>query len=225
MEERDSIILAYRREGLSIREIARRNGMSRKTVRKYLRAFEQAVGDNPDAEAMDTYLQQPVRYDSSRRVRRVMNQQVMEAIDGFMARNRSNAAAGLRKQRMRKIDMWRRLRDQGIEIAYSTVCQYVRALEVAVPAPAKSPAAFIRQEYEPGFRCEFDWGVLTLWIAGVKTRLHMAVFTMSHSNLRRAYLFSREDTLALMEAHRNCFRALGGTPQVMAYDNMRVAVK
>ncbi len=148
MEERDSIILAYRRDGLSIREIARRNGMSRKTVRKYLRAFEQAVGDNPDAEAMDTYLQQPVRYDSSKRVRRVMNQQVMEAIDGFMARNRSNAAA-----------------------------------------------------------------------------LHMAVFTMNHSNLRRAYLFSREDTLALMEAHRNCFRALGGTPQVMAYDNMRVAVK
>lgn len=85
MEERDSIILAYRRDGLSIREIARRNGMSRKTVRKYLRAFEQAVGDNPDAEAMDTYLQQPVRYDSSKRVRRVMNQQVMEAIDGFMA--------------------------------------------------------------------------------------------------------------------------------------------
>lgn len=36
MEERDSIILAYRRDGLSIREIARRNGMSRKTVRKYL---------------------------------------------------------------------------------------------------------------------------------------------------------------------------------------------
>ena len=32
------------------------------------------------------------------------------------------------------------LRDQGIEIAYSTVCQYVRALEVAVSAPAKSPA-------------------------------------------------------------------------------------
>ena len=111
-----------------------------------------------------------------------------------MARNRSNAAAGLRKQQMRKIDMWRRLRDQGIEIAYSTVCQYVRALEVAVSAPAKSPAAFIRQEYEPGFRCEFDWGVLTLWIAGVKTKLHMAVFTMNHSNLRRAYLVSREDT-------------------------------
>ena len=58
------MLVAYRRDGLSIRENAPRNGMSRKTVLKYLRAFEQAVGDNPDAEAMDTYLQQPVRYDS-----------------------------------------------------------------------------------------------------------------------------------------------------------------
>lgn len=47
MEERDSIILAYRRDGLSIREIARRNGMSRKTVRKYLRAFEQRSVTTP----------------------------------------------------------------------------------------------------------------------------------------------------------------------------------
>lgn len=142
-----------------------------------------------------------------------------------MAHNRANASAGLRKQQMRKIDMWRRLRDNGVDIAYSTVCQYVRALETAAPRETKPTGAYIRQDYEPGFRCEFDWGVLTLWIDGVKTKLHMAVFTLSHSNMRLAYLFSREDTLALMEAHRNCFRALGGAPQVMAYDNMRVAVK
>ena len=72
MEDRDSIILAYRREGKSIREIARQNGMSRKTVRKYLREFENAVGKAPTSSQMDDYLQQPVRYDSSRRVRRVI---------------------------------------------------------------------------------------------------------------------------------------------------------
>jgi len=41
---------------------------------------------------------------------------------------------------------------------------------VAGVRSSQVPAAFIRQEYEPGFRCEFDWGVLTLWIAGVKTK-------------------------------------------------------
>lgn len=44
MEEKTSIILSYRRDGMSIREISRRNGMSRKTVRKYLREYEHAVG-------------------------------------------------------------------------------------------------------------------------------------------------------------------------------------
>jgi DNA-binding NarL/FixJ family response regulator len=39
MEDRDSIILAYRREGKSIREIARTSGICRKTVRKYLRKY------------------------------------------------------------------------------------------------------------------------------------------------------------------------------------------
>lgn len=226
MEDRDSIILAYRREGKSIREIARSNGMSRKTVRKYLRQFEKSVGTSLTATEMDDYLQQPVSYDSSKRVRRVMNEAVRTRIDEFIAKNRANKAAGLHKQQMLKIDMWRRLRDEGVEIAYSTVCQYVRALEVA---PAEQPKAasgvFIRQDYEPGYRCEFDWGTFYLWINSVKTKLHLAVFTLNHSNMRKAYLFSREDTLAFMEAHRNYFRELGGSPKVMAYDNMRTAVK
>lgn len=225
MEEKTTIILSHRREGMSIREIARRNGMSRKTVRKYLREFENETGPSPTEGAVDDYLLTKPRYDSSNRVRRVMTEEIRRRIDSFIARNRENAAAGLHKQQMRKLDMWRRLQDEGARIAYSTVCQYVRALET-MPQPQQKPAkAYIRQDYEPGFRCEFDWGVLTLWLGGVRTRLHMAVFTLDHSNLRKAYLFSREDTLALMEAHRNCFRELGGTPRVMAYDNMRTAVK
>ena len=224
MEEKTSIILSHRREGMSIREIARRNGMSRKTVRKYLREFERETGPSPTEREVDDYLLTKPKYDSSSRVRRVMTDEVRRRIDGFIARNRENVAAGLHKQQMRKLDMWRRLQDEGVHIAYSTVCQYVRALE-AVPKQEKPVRAYIRQDYEPGFRCEFDWGVLTLWLGGVRTRLHMAVFTLDHSNMRKAYLFSREDTLALMEAHRNCFREIGGTPRVMAYDNMRTAVK
>lgn len=225
MEEKTTIILSHRREGMSIREIARRNGMSRKTVRKYLREFEKETGPSPTSGEVDGYLLTKPKYDSSGRVRRVVTEEVRRRIDGFISRNRENVAAGLHKQQMRKLDMWRRLQDEGIRIAYSTVCQYVRALEAVPVHPQKPVKAYIRQDYEPGFRCEFDWGVATLWLGGVRTRLHMAVFTLDHSNMRKAYLFSREDTLALMEAHRNCFRELGGTPRVMAYDNMRTAVK
>jgi transposase-like protein len=96
MEDRDSIILAYRREGKSIREISRTSGICRKTVRKYLRKYEQAVGASATAEEMDAFLREPVCYDSSNRVRRVVTESVRAKIDGFMAKNRANMAAGLR---------------------------------------------------------------------------------------------------------------------------------
>lgn len=46
-----------------------------------------------------------------------------------------------------------------------------------------------------------------------------------HSNHRLAYLFRHQDTLAFMESHRDYFRATGGIPRTMVYDNMRTAVK
>lgn len=54
--------------------------------------------------------------------------------------------------------------------------------------------------------------------------VQMAVFTLLHSNRRSAWLFRRQDTLSLMEAHRNFFEEIQGVPQTMVYDNMKVAV-
>lgn len=57
--------MSHRREGMSIREIARRNGMSRKTVRKYLREFEKETGPSPTEEEVDDYLLTKPKYNSS----------------------------------------------------------------------------------------------------------------------------------------------------------------
>ena len=61
-------------------------------------------------------------------------------------------------------------------------------------------------------------------IGGRRRNVQMAVFTLLHSNRRSAWLFLRQDTLSLMEAHRNFFMEIQGVPQTMVYDNMRVAV-
>ncbi len=55
----------------------------------------------------------------------------------------------------------------------------------------------------PDRKCEFDWGEVVLTIGGGKARYYLAVFTLVHSGYRSAWLFRRQDTLALMEAHRN----------------------
>lgn len=55
-------------------------------------------------------------------------------------------------------------------------------------------------------------------------KVQMAVFTLLHSNRRSAWLFRRQDTFSLMEAHRNFSIEIQGVPQTMVYDNMKVAV-
>ena len=110
-----------------------------------------------------------------------------------------------------------------MRISYQTVCRYITRKENTATEP--DSVAYIRQSYAPGQECEFDWGEVKAVIEGSLRKLYMAVFTCCHSNLRRAYLFSRQDTLAFMESHRNFFRQLQGVPHIMVYDNMRVAVK
>ena len=65
MEEKTSIILSHRREGMSIREIARRNGMSRKTVRKYLREFEKETGPFSNVRCIQPLAQFAVLFQQS----------------------------------------------------------------------------------------------------------------------------------------------------------------
>jgi len=83
---------------------------------------------------------------------------------------------------------------------------------------------FIRQHYEPGTSCEFDWAEVRLEIAGREARLYLAVFTSSYSNYRLALLFNRQDTLAFLESHVAFFAHCEGVFHQMVYDNMRVAV-
>ena len=62
----------------------------------------------------------------------------------------------------------------------------------------------------PGQECEFDWGEIPLVIGGRRQTVQMAVFTLLHSNRCSAWLFRRQDTLSLMEAHRNFFAEIQG---------------
>jgi hypothetical protein len=54
--------------------------------------------------------------------------------------------------------------------------------------------------------------------------LMLAVFTLSYSNYRWAFLFERQDMPSFQQAHVLYFEYLGGIPGLVLYDNMRVAV-
>jgi hypothetical protein len=122
------------------------------------------------------------------------------------------------------VDIHELLAERGYTVSYPSVCKYAASTS-RKQDEIKTREAFIRGHHPAGESCEFDWCEVKLSLGGKMERLYMAIFTLSHSNGRWAWLFRHQNTLAFLESHRNFFRHIRGIPAVMVYDNMRVAVK
>lgn len=221
MYTKQEIIIQSYRQGKSQRSISRTLHISRKTVKKYIETYEsqQAQSDSPEV-ALSSYLSQPPTYKAGKRAKLKLTLEVQAVIDSYLEENQRKLQQGLRKQLLKSCDIFEQLQLQGIDIGYTTVCNYIRTKTVKQQAKE----AFIRQEYVPGEVCEFDWGEVKLYINDELVRFQMAVFTSAYSNYRFAVLYQRQDTLAFMESHVAFFEHTQGVYKQMVYDNMRVAV-
>lgn len=221
MYTKQEIILKNHREGKSQRVISKELGISRKTVRKYIAQFDALLQTGaPSQEVISKYLSDPPIYQKHNREKLKLTIEVQQAIDELLAANEEKKLQGLRKQVLKKCDILAQLQEQGIDIGYTTVCNYIKEKQ----GKATPKEAYIRQVYIPGAICEFDWGEIKLYIGGKPIRLQLAVFTAAYSNYRFAAIYQRQDTLAFMESHVSFFEHLQGVYKGMVYDNMRVAV-
>lgn len=224
MLNKHDIISMYRREGRSLRDIAKTLHLHRATVTKVIREYEASLNaENPQESLTEVLITEPA-YHSRSRPARTLTKEVTDEIDRWLAENDRRRSKGMRKQCLNAKEIHRQLLDKDIVVSYSSVCKYITKVKSESVRPRQSKDVFIRQEYEPGKECEFDWGEVKLEIRDEQVTFTMAVFTFAHSNGRYAYLFRHQDTLALMEAHRNFFKTVKGVPETMVYDNMRVAV-
>jgi len=67
--------------------------------------------------------------------------------------NRKKQSRGQHKQRMKKIDILEYLQEKGdFVIGYTSICNLINRLE------QRQAETFIKQKYQPGDVCEFDWG-------------------------------------------------------------------
>lgn len=222
MYTKQEIIIKSYREGKSQRAISRELQISRKTVRKYLEEYESDLSDLPDKnDASAKYLSTAPKYKQRKGSKIKLTQEAQEVIDSLLEENQRKKASGLRKQLLKKCDILAQLHLKGFDIGYTTVCNYIRSKERNQNIKKE---AFIRQTYNPGEICEFDWGEIKLDIKGKQERFQLAVFTSAYSNYRYAVIFNRQDTIAFMEAHAFFFNKIQGVYMQMVYDNMRVAV-
>lgn len=225
MKQKQDIISMYSREGMSLRDIAKALNLHRATVTKVVRDYELALHADKNGEALDDELATKPFYHGKMRPPRVLKGEVTKEIDKWLAENERRRSKGMRKQCLNAQDIHRQLLEKDLVVSYSSVCKYIKKIKAASAKPRPSKDVFIRQEYAPGKECEYDWGEVKLEINGEQVKLMMAVFTFAHSNGRYAYIFRHQNTLALMEAHRNFFKEVHGVPELMVYDNMKVAVE
>lgn len=221
MDKKQDILHLYRVEGMSLRGISRKTHLGRKTVTKWVREYEAAIVRDPENGLCDYLAEVPKSKPHKGKVT-ILTPEVCGIIDGWLVENTRRRQTGLKKQCLNRWDIWQDLHERGFSISYSSICKYIAKRKNE--KSAKSKEAFIKQYYEPGEECEFDWGEVKLRIDDKPVTFTMAVFALCHSEGRWAYLFRHQDALAFMESHRNFFKDIHGVPRTMVYDNMRVAV-
>ncbi len=192
-------------EEMSIRELARRHGVHRRTVRQALAVAEPPMRKRPARlsprlepfkDAIDVMLRTDL--DAPRKQRHTATRVLARLVD-------EHAATGL---------------------SYSTVRDYVRIRRVQVDLEGgRRVEAFIAQEHAPGEEAEVDFGEVWVVLGGVKTKCYMFVLWLSHSGKAIHRVYPTQAQEAFLQGHIEAFEAIGGVPtRHIKYDNLTCAV-
>ena len=188
-------------EDASIRELADRHHVHRRTVRQ---ALDNAVP--------------PPRKGYPSRARPAIDAYAA-VIDGWLLADRLVP----RKQRHTARRVWQRLvAEHGAALSEVTVSRYVARrrtelgldrVEVAVP-----------QAHLPGAEAEVDFGEFYASIAGTMAKLWMFVLRLSCSGRAFHVAFGTQAQEAFLEGHVLAFEYFGAVPGRIRYDNLKPAV-
>ena len=190
---------------VSIRELAARHGVHRRTVRQALASAEPPTRKVP------------------RRVAPVLDP-VKPLIDAMLVED----LTAPRKQRHTALRVRvRLLEEHQLVVAYSTVRDYVRDARPRIAAAAGKALAevFVPQTHPPAAEAEVDFADLWIVLAGVKTKVFLFTLRLSFSGkaVHRGYATASQE--AFLDGHRYAFEQLGGIPTVhIRYDNLKAAV-
>ncbi len=186
--------------GSSMRAIGVQLGISRNTVRKYLRADEALIAqqqDNPERNK---------RLDECRDF-------IIHLLQTY--------------PKLSAVKVLRKLRQQypALDASDRTVRRYLQALKQTVTLKQQRYYEPVL-DMVPGVQCQVDPGELRgVMINGIAQTLHFVVFVLSFSRLMYVAL-SRDaiDTRRFIQMHDEAFRYFGGCPQECVYDQTKLVV-
>ena len=121
--------------------------------------------------------------------------------------------------KLRSSRLFLMLKDRGYEGSVQQLRRVVRQIR---PRPA---AAYLALTTLPGEQAQCDWGSFGTLRVGRATR-KLSCFVMVLRYSRRTYArFTFDQTMStFLRCHVDAFRAFGGVPRVLLYDNLKTAV-
>lgn len=189
------------REGLPLREVARRTGLSRNTIRRWLRRGEKAQPRYPD------------------RARVSVLDPWAELLAQWLAADRGRPK---RDRRTAKY-LYLAIQAQGYPGSYGRVCAFVRSWKTE-HLNAIARVAHVPLTFELGEAFQFDWSSEYALLGGVRRRLEVAHLKLCASRAFWMVAYPGQSHEMLFDAHTRAFAALGGVPKRGIYDNMKTAV-
>jgi transposase len=189
------------REHLSIREIARKTGLARNTVREWLRqpeAIEPAYPKREVVTKLDAYA---------------------ETLSSWL---KTNQHRGKRERRTIHA-MYQELTAMGYRGGYGRVAAFARQF-YADQSLHGSGRAFVPLKFQLGEAFQFDWSTEYAFVGGLRRRLDLAHTKLCASRAFWLTAYPTQSHEMLFDAHARAFAAFGGIPIRGIYDNMKTAV-
>jgi transposase len=199
-------VVRIRREyaaGKPIKAISRDLRLSRKVVRKAIRAEEGAF--------------------SYRRARQPFPKigPVRERLEQLLAENEAQP----RRDRLKLTRVWDLLVQEGYDGSYDSVRRYAaRWRQETRAAPGDGAMAFVPLMFQPGEAFQFDFSHEDVEIAGQPMRVKVAHVRLCASRAIYLRAYQRETQEMVFDAHQRAFVFFGGVPMRGIYDNMKTAV-
>ena len=199
MEMIGKIRRMYVRDKLSLHEITKRTGLSRNTIRKWVRPPETVV---------------PV-------YRRSDIQQKLT--DFHETLERSLKADALRPKHNRRTvkALFAQIKADGYKGGYSQITAFVREWR---GKEGRAVRAFVPLKFELGEAFQFDWSEEGMVVGGIYHRMQVSHMKLCASRAFWLVAYPSQGHEMLFDAHTRSFCALGGVARRGIYDNMKTAV-
>ena len=188
------------RDKLSERAIAKRTGLSRNTVHKWLQTPEEVKAP---------------------RYVRAKGYSKLDAFTDELELALKADALRPKKDRRTARALFAQIKASGYAGGYTRVTDYIRAWRANA---GKDLKAFVPLKFDLGEAFQFDWSEEGMVVGGIYHRMQVSHMKLCASRAFWLVAYPSQGHEMLFDAHTRSFAALGGVARRGIYDNMKTAV-